>query len=122
MANVLSKMANVTEMANVTKVDGYGEDTNFEIDMEKYDKFLRELDIPKIILDLAFCALVVIAIVATMIRKCMKKREEAAQDRGPRRVRFTRANERNIEIGSFRGSLGRGSIGRGILVNGTMRH
>ena len=75
-------------MANETirRVMGtYGLDAK---DVERYETVIEELDIPKIVLDLVLCIMIVVAIVATMIHRCLRRRQEAAEEL--RRVQFDR--------------------------------
>ena len=84
-------------MENLTIIGSYEENKTNDFDLEKYGTILKELDIPKIIIDLIFCVLVLAVVIATMVRKCKKRREEELE--APRRVRFLRPDELSVELG-----------------------
>ena len=98
------------KMENLT-MGSYEENKMYDFDLEKYGTILKELDIPKIILDLIFCVLVLAMVIATMVRKCKKRREEELE--ASRRVRFMRPDELSVEMGRRSGRSSGRSLGRG---------
>jgi hypothetical protein len=67
-----TKMENVTDLVIEPK-------QNFTVDLEQYNMLIRELDIPKVFLDMVTCLVLLFVVITALIMKCLKlrRRDEA---------------------------------------------
>ena len=65
-------MENVTDLVIEPK-------QNFTVDLEQYNMLIRELDIPKVFLDMVKCLVLLFVVITALIMKCLKlrRRDEA---------------------------------------------
>lgn len=51
-----------------------------KLDIELFREFMEELDIPKYIIEMIFCAVLLILMGAAAIKRCLKYRERMIED------------------------------------------